>query len=74
MREITKFALKVKRPSSLPTVRDQTDIMEYGKSAKFEVLAFDSIIISDSNTVANDTTTATHYAQNSATSQIRLSG
>jgi len=26
MRETTCFALKVKRPSSLPTVRDKTDV------------------------------------------------
>jgi len=28
MSETTNFALQIKRPSSLPTARDQTDIVE----------------------------------------------
>jgi len=70
MRETTSFVLQVKRPSSLPKVRDQTDIVEKRRRANSEAIAFDWRKNSYSNTVARDTTTATPCAQNSATSQM----
>jgi hypothetical protein len=74
MRETTCFALEVKRPSSLPTVREITDNVEWHRSAKLEALAFDSRINSYSNTAAYDTTTATPCAQNAQDQKlIRLS-
>jgi len=61
MHKMTCFALQIKRPSSLPTVR---------RSAKLEVLAFDSGITSHSNATGVDTATATPCGQNSVTSQL----
>jgi hypothetical protein len=55
------FALKIKRPTSLPTVR---------RCAKLEALAFDSRITSYSNATGVDTATATPCGQNSVTSQL----
>jgi len=45
----TWFALQVRRPSSLPTGRNQADSVNYRRCAKFQALAFDSEITSYSN-------------------------
>ena len=58
MRETPCFALQVKIPSSLPTVR---------RSGKLEAIALDSGRTSHSNTTVGETTRATPCGQNSAT-------
>jgi len=70
MHKTTCFALQVKRPSSLPTVHDQTDIVKQRRSAHLEALEFDSRITSHSNATARDTATVTPCGQNGATSQM----
>jgi len=51
MRDTTCFAPQVKRPSSLPTVRNKTDNVKKRRSAKLEALAFDPRITSHSNSI-----------------------
>jgi len=68
VQERTCLALQVKRPSSLPTVRDQTDIVKQRRNTKLEALAFDTRIMSHSDAMGCDTTTATPCAQNSSKS------
>jgi len=61
------FALQVKRHASLPTVRNQTDIIMWRTCEKLEDFAFDTGIISHSNALGSDTaTTATTSGQISA--------
>jgi len=68
MHETTCFALQIKRTSSLPTVRNQTDINNYRRRAKLKALAYDLRITSWSNATGVDTATATPCAKSSATS------
>jgi len=63
------FALQVKGPSSLPTDPNQTDIIKRPTFGKLEDIAFDMRIISHSNALGRDATTATPCGQNSATFQ-----
>jgi len=56
MHETTCFVLQVKKPSSLPTVLDQTDIVMWRRSAKLEALAFDSEVTSHRSAIGRDTT------------------
>jgi len=63
------IARQVKRPSSLPTVRNQTDIIMWRTRERLEALAFDTGIISQNNAIVRDATTATPCGQNSATFQ-----
>jgi ribosomal protein S10 len=70
MHETTSFAVEVKRPSSLPTVRNQTDIVKERRSSKAEAQAFDSGITSHRNTIGIETTRATTCGQKSAKSKM----
>jgi len=63
------FARQVKGPSSLPTDPNQTDIIKRRTFKKLEDIAFDMRIISHSNALGRDATTATRCGQNSATFQ-----
>ena len=67
MHETTSFAPEVKVPPSLPTVRNQIDIVKNRSSAKLEALGFHSRITSNSNTIWRDTASATPCGRNSAT-------
>jgi hypothetical protein len=57
--EMQWFALQVKRPPFLPTVRDQTDIAAYRRYEMLEALAFDSGVNFYSNATGGDTSRAT---------------
>jgi len=70
MQETICLALQVKRSSSLPTVRDQTNIVKKRSSTQLETFAFDSKVTSHSDATASDTTTATPCGQNSEISQM----
>ena len=61
------FVRQVKRHASLPTVRNQTDIIMWRTCEKLEDFAFDTGIIFHSNALGSGTTTtATTSGQNSA--------
>jgi hypothetical protein len=67
MHETKSFAPQVNLRPSLPTVRNQADIVNYRRSAKLEALAFHSRRTSNSNTIWRDTASATPRGRNSAT-------
>jgi hypothetical protein len=60
------FARQVKRPSSLPTDPNQTDIIKWRTNEKLEDIAFDMGIIPHNNALGRNATTATSCGQNSA--------
>jgi len=61
------FVRQVKRHASLPTVRNQTDIIMWRACEKLQDLAFDRRIIYHNNALGSDAaTTATPCRQNSA--------
>ena len=61
------FVRQVKRHASLPTVRNQTDIIMWRTREKLEDFGFDMGIISHNNALGSDAKTATLCGQNSAT-------
>ena len=63
------LARQVKRPSSLPTDPNQTDLIKRRICEKLEDIAFHMEIISHSNALGRDATTATPCGQNCATFQ-----